>query len=187
MLEIRPNCELCDADLPPNSLEACICSYECTFCKNCVATVLKNVCPNCGGGFSPRPIRPVKSHRPGVGLEYQLPSTRRVTAKYSRDEMIEFSIASNKVAGLRNMMEEVGMPEDDPTVIYQDNEATIQIAMNRGSLSNRSKHIDLKVLQSRNKIEDGIVKPVFEKSGLMFADLGTKACQMGSLNSCEIK
>jgi len=91
MLEIRPNCELCDADLPPNSLEACICSYECTFCKNCVATVLKNVCPNCGGGFSPRPIRPVKSHRPGVGLEYQLPSTRRVTAKYSMDEMIEFS------------------------------------------------------------------------------------------------
>ena len=100
-------------------------------------------------------------------------------ASTCHDEMIEFSIASNKVAGLRNMMEEVGMPEDDPTVIYQDNEATIQIAMNRGSLSNRSKHIDLKVLQSRNKIEDGIVKPVFEKSGLMFADLGTKALPDG--------
>ena len=72
-------------------------------------------------------------------------------------------------------MTEVGMNEVNPTIIYQDNEAAIQIAVNRGSLSNRSKHIDLKVLQSRNKIEDGAVKPVFKKSQLMLADLGTKS------------
>ena len=58
MLELRPTCEHCNKPLPPASLEARICSYECTFCADCVATVLGNVCPNCGGGFWPRPIRP---------------------------------------------------------------------------------------------------------------------------------
>ncbi|MGF1570959.1 MAG: DUF1272 domain-containing protein [Nodosilinea sp.] len=58
MLEIRPTCEHCNQALPPNSLEARICSYECTFCAPCVETILGNVCPNCGGGFVPRPIRP---------------------------------------------------------------------------------------------------------------------------------
>ncbi|MBI1274652.1 DUF1272 domain-containing protein [bacterium] len=58
MLEIRPNCECCDRDLPPDSAEARICSFECTFCARCVDTVLNGVCPNCGGGFAPRPIRP---------------------------------------------------------------------------------------------------------------------------------
>ena len=50
-LQLRPNCEYCDKDLPPNSLEARICSYECTFCADCVETKIFNVCPNCGGGF----------------------------------------------------------------------------------------------------------------------------------------
>ena len=58
MLELRPNCEYCDKDLPPESTQARICSYECTFCRNCVDDKLLNVCPNCGGGFVPRPIRP---------------------------------------------------------------------------------------------------------------------------------
>jgi len=58
MLELRPTCEHCNKALPPDSLEARICSYECTFCATCVDTILKNVCPNCGGGFVPRPIRP---------------------------------------------------------------------------------------------------------------------------------
>jgi uncharacterized protein len=58
MLELRPTCEHCNAALPPNSTEACICSYECKFCITCVETVLANVCPNCGGGFVPRPVRP---------------------------------------------------------------------------------------------------------------------------------
>ena len=58
MLELRPNCEHCNAPLPANSLEARICLYECKYCASCVDTVLANVCPNCGGGFVPRPIRP---------------------------------------------------------------------------------------------------------------------------------
>ncbi|MEY3293087.1 MAG: hypothetical protein RJB12_858, partial [Pseudomonadota bacterium] len=52
MLELRPNCECCDRDLPFDSAEARICTFECTFCADCVEGVLKGVCPNCGGGFS---------------------------------------------------------------------------------------------------------------------------------------
>jgi len=58
MLELKPNCENCNAPLPPDSLEAMICTFECTFCRSCVEKTLVNVCPNCGGGFSPRPVRP---------------------------------------------------------------------------------------------------------------------------------
>ena len=58
MLTLKPNCECCDKDLAPDAEDAMICSYECTFCRTCVDTELNNVCPNCGGGFSPRPIRP---------------------------------------------------------------------------------------------------------------------------------
>ena len=61
MLELRPTCEHCNKSLPPNSLEARICSYECTFCAECVDTILDNVCPNCGGNFVTRPIRPSKN------------------------------------------------------------------------------------------------------------------------------
>lgn len=61
MLELRPTCEHCNKLLPPDSLEARICTYECTFCADCVATILHNVCPNCGGGFVPRPIRPSRN------------------------------------------------------------------------------------------------------------------------------
>lgn len=58
MLELRPNCECCDKDLPVDSLEALICTFECTFCTSCAEGVLGGRCPNCGGNFSPRPIRP---------------------------------------------------------------------------------------------------------------------------------
>jgi uncharacterized protein len=57
-LELRPNCEYCDKDLPPDASEARICSYECTFCAACAEGVLNGVCPNCGGNLVPRPIRP---------------------------------------------------------------------------------------------------------------------------------
>ncbi len=60
MLEIRPLCEHCGKDLPNDSDEAMICSFECTFCVSCVKDILKNVCPNCGGGFEKRPTRPVR-------------------------------------------------------------------------------------------------------------------------------
>lgn len=58
MLEIKPNCENCGRLLPNESNEAMICSFECTFCADCVTNVLFNVCPNCGGGFEKRPSRP---------------------------------------------------------------------------------------------------------------------------------
>jgi uncharacterized protein len=61
MLELRPACENCNTALPPDSADARICSFECTFCANCVEQVLGNVCPNCGGGFAPRPVRPAKN------------------------------------------------------------------------------------------------------------------------------
>ncbi|ANM29778.1 urease [Acidobacteria bacterium Mor1] len=61
MLELRPSCENCQKPLPPASTEARICSFECTFCASCVDDLLQNVCPNCGGGFTPRPIRPAAS------------------------------------------------------------------------------------------------------------------------------
>lgn len=58
MLELRPNCECCDADLPPDAPNAVICSFECTFCTACADGVLAGRCPNCGGGFVARPVRP---------------------------------------------------------------------------------------------------------------------------------
>ena len=58
MLELRPGCETCDRDLPPDSPDARICTYECTFCADCAERLLKNVCPNCGGNLVARPIRP---------------------------------------------------------------------------------------------------------------------------------
>lgn len=60
MVEIRTNCENCNSALPPNSEDAMICGFECTFCKSCVETILHNVCPNCGGGFEKRPIMPAR-------------------------------------------------------------------------------------------------------------------------------
>ena len=61
MLELRPSCEHCNKPLPPESTEAMICSFECTFCQSCVDDMLSNVCPNCGGGFSARPHRPSRN------------------------------------------------------------------------------------------------------------------------------
>ena len=90
MLELRPNCELCDNDLPADARDARICSYECTFCAACVETVLRNVCPNCGGGFVPRPIRPAREWRPGVCVARQPASTKRVHLKWNRDSLGPF-------------------------------------------------------------------------------------------------
>ena len=84
MLELRPNCEYCDKDLPPESTEACICTFECTFCKQCVENLLNNVCPNCGGGFSPRPIRPSEK------LLNNPSSTKRVNTKLTMQEITNF-------------------------------------------------------------------------------------------------
>lgn len=89
MLELRPNCELCDKDLPPQSAEARICSYECTYCADCADKVLHNVCPTCGGGFAPRPIRPMRAWRPEekLGLVNNPASTKRVHSPYTMDDI----------------------------------------------------------------------------------------------------
>ena len=58
MLQLRPNCECCNRDLPPAAVDARICSFECTFCADCADTRLQRICPNCGGDLVRRPIRP---------------------------------------------------------------------------------------------------------------------------------
>ncbi len=58
-MKLKPNCECCDRDLPPESTMAMICTFECTFCADCAANEFSGVCPNCQGNFVPRPIRPV--------------------------------------------------------------------------------------------------------------------------------
>ena len=86
-LELRANCECCDRDLPAASTLARICSYECTFCADCVETKLGNVCPNCGGGFVPRPIRPAREWRPGVSVTKHPPSSKRVHLSFGLDDI----------------------------------------------------------------------------------------------------
>lgn len=75
MLEIRPNCEICDRDLPPDSQIALICSFECTFCTSCIASRDGDHCPNCGGDLQKRP------RRMGPALERHPASTKRVLKK----------------------------------------------------------------------------------------------------------
>jgi hypothetical protein len=94
-LQLRPNCEYCDKDLPPESTEAYICTYECTFCRGCAENKLQNVCPNCGGGFAPRPIRPKNEWRPGLSTAKQPASTKRVHLSYDL-ESIEANVARLK-------------------------------------------------------------------------------------------
>ena len=75
MLELRPNCEACDRDLPPDGADARICSFECTFCAECADGQLAGHCPNCGGNLERRPIRPA------VALAKHPASTERVLRK----------------------------------------------------------------------------------------------------------
>ena len=91
------------------------------------------------------------------------------------DELLSFSKAAKKCLGFRSLMQEGGMYQEDPTVIYQDNEAAIKVLENRGSLSSKAKHIDMNVLASRNSIEDRKIKPVFKSTKSMVADIGTKS------------
>ena len=91
VLELRPNCEWCDRDLPPDAADARICSYECTFCADCVERHLANVCPNCGGGFQPRPIRPAQEWRPGLSVAKRPASTLRRHLSFSPEEITAHS------------------------------------------------------------------------------------------------
>ena len=76
MLELRPNCECCDKDLPPSATDAMICSFECTFCRDCVDNRLGGRCPNCGGNFVARPIRPAHNWKGENYLGKYPPATK---------------------------------------------------------------------------------------------------------------
>ena len=93
MLELRPTCENCNKPLPPDSLEARICSYECTFCAACVEDVLHNVCPNCGGGFVPRPVRPARSWKGDNFLGKDAASTKIKHRPINASEHARFAAA----------------------------------------------------------------------------------------------
>ena len=93
MLELRPVCEHCNKALPPASTDAMICSFECTFCRDCVESVLHNVCPNCGGGFVPRPIRPSRDWKNGAYLGRHPPSTKAKHRPVDSTEHAAFAAA----------------------------------------------------------------------------------------------
>lgn len=99
MLLLRPNCEWWDCDLPPDAPNARICTYECTYCANCVDTVLHNVCATCGGGFTPRPVRPKKAYRDTLklGLANDLATAERKHTRWTRAEV------DSQVAKLRDI------------------------------------------------------------------------------------
>lgn len=90
MLELRPNCEICDVDLAPDAMNVRICSYECTYCTDCADTVLQNVCPTCGGGLAARPIRPKQAyHHPDIslGLGFHPAGVVRKYTRWNRDQI----------------------------------------------------------------------------------------------------
>jgi uncharacterized protein len=87
MLSLKPNCECCDRDLPPESQEARICSFECTFCATCADHKLAGICPNCGGELVRRPIRPAAAllRHPASAVRHFKPSgCEAVTADRAR-------------------------------------------------------------------------------------------------------
>ncbi|WP_312556784.1 DUF1272 domain-containing protein [Empedobacter brevis] len=94
MLELRPNCENCGKNLFPDSTEAMVCTFECTFCKDCVDNILENVCPNCGGNFTQRPIRP-KEYRS------KYPASTQIVLK-----KVNFTEFENLKSKLKNVLPE---------------------------------------------------------------------------------
>jgi hypothetical protein len=97
MLELRPTCENCNVALPPNSLEARICSYECTFCATCAEKTLASVCPNCGGGFVPRPVRPARNWK---GNNYLGADPASTTVKHRPVDLAAHQRLVAQLAGL---------------------------------------------------------------------------------------
>ena len=94
-------------------------------------------------------------------------------------EMTELFHCSTDVKGLRNVMAELGMYQEKPTVVYEDNESTIRIANNRGSLGVSSRAMDLQTLTVRNRIEDHIIQTKARKTDRQVADMGTKSLPEG--------
>jgi hypothetical protein len=92
-------------------------------------------------------------------------------------ELTEQHLCACDVEGLRNLMEEIGLTQTEPTIIYQDNQAAIQIANNRGALAKKTRAMDMRTLTVRNKVEDMKVIPVYCETSRMLADIGTKALE----------
>jgi hypothetical protein len=90
-------------------------------------------------------------------------------------ELTEAYLCACDVEGFRNLNEEIGLKQDGPTILYQDNQSAIQIAMNRGSLSKKTRAMEIRTLTLRNKVEDMKVVPIYLETDKMLADLGTKA------------
>ncbi len=97
MLELRPTCEHCNKALPPAAPDARICSFECTFCADCALGLLGNVCPNCGGGFVPRPVRPAREWRDGAYLGQRPAST---TEKHRPVDLPRHAQLAEALAGI---------------------------------------------------------------------------------------
>ena len=95
MLELRPTCENCNKALPPSSTEARICTFECTYCADCADNILKNVCPICGGGFAPRPIRPSKNWKGNISLDTYPASNQEKHRPVDLDEHAKLLAAIN--------------------------------------------------------------------------------------------
>jgi hypothetical protein len=114
------------------------------------------------------------------GAAISLSSKRHTTTDDSTAaaELTEQFMCSCDVAGLRNLMDEVGLHQELPTVIFQDNKPAIQIAMNRGALAKKTRSMELRTLSVRNKIEDGKVIPIYLRTEDMVADIGTKALEV---------
>jgi hypothetical protein len=111
------------------------------------------------------------------GAAISLTSKRHTTTDYSTAaaELMECYLCACDVEGYRNLMAELGLAQVEQTTIWQDNQAAIQIAMNRGALAKKSRAMDLKVLTLRNKVEDMKCVPMYLKTTEMLADIGTKA------------
>ncbi|AOP33194.1 urease [Leptospira tipperaryensis] len=95
MLELRPICENCEKPLPPESTEAVICSFECTFCVSCYEKFLSNICPNCGGNFVPRPIRP-KTNWKGDNYLGKYPASKKI--KFRPIDPVEHAAFAKKMS-----------------------------------------------------------------------------------------
>jgi hypothetical protein len=111
------------------------------------------------------------------GCAISLTSQRHTTTDSStcEAEATEFFLATRDIERLRNLMGEVGLFQQEPTVIYQDNQPAIHIMTNRGIMPNKSKAMDIRVMSARNKVEDGKVFPIYTNTLKMLADMGTKA------------
>ena len=113
------------------------------------------------------------------GAEISFTSKRHSTTDDSTAaaELTEQHLCACDVEGLRNLMREVGLEQLDPTTIYQDNQAAIHIASNRGALAKKTRAMDMRTLAVRNKVEDMKVVPIYCETAEMLADIGTKALE----------